>query len=295
MRRVCNSKVCFLSAGGSIVSVSDDTDIDEDEDGAGDVEPSQEKAVRMWINNIGVQNRYIHRLLNACSNGVLLLRLLDHIAKSSVVDWKKAYPKPSNKFRELANCQQFIERCKETPFNFKVGTTTGQDINERHSKHVLSVTWQLRKFHMFEFLKSIYVRKFGGGQKTAESKIRIDEGKIAQWCMSTIETALDENGGYPPEASHVDLEGIGSKIKGFDEKTLKTGLYLLLLIWAKDPESIDWANASTGVTRDQRLGNATYAISVARKMGCTIFLQPADIIKVRPRMILSFVSAVLAT
>jgi len=31
MRRVCNSKVCFLSAGGSIVSVSDDTDIDEDE------------------------------------------------------------------------------------------------------------------------------------------------------------------------------------------------------------------------------------------------------------------------
>eukprot|EP00466_Bigelowiella_natans_P002704 jgi/Bigna1/86507/estExt_fgenesh1_pg.C_110060 len=294
-------------AGGSIVSVSDDTDIDEDE-GTGFIMGGKHDLILaaldgrwMWINNIGVQNRYIHRLLNACSNGVLLLRLLDHIAKSVTQQASSNPPvvrsmsNVGNKFRELANCQQFIERCKETPFNFKVGTTTGQDINERHSKHVLSVTWQLRKFHMFEFLKSIYVRKFGGGQKTAESKIRIDEGKIAQWCMSTIETALDENGGYPPEASHVDLEGIGSKIKGFDEKTLKTGLYLLLLIWAKDPESIDWANASTGVTRDQRLGNATYAISVARKMGCTIFLQPADIIKVRPRMILSFVSAVLAT
>lgn len=34
--------------------------------------------------------------------------------------------------------------------------------------------------------------------------------------------------------------------------------------------------------------NARYAISIARKIGATIFLLPEDIVEVRPRLVISF-------
>jgi len=286
-------------------------------------EPREEKVFRMWINNLGVpvdapkgketkkdspgaskakaspKSVYIHRLLPAVSDGVLLLKVLDRLQISAenkpLVNWKKAYPKPANKFRELANCDQLIELVKKPPFGFKIGTTSGRDINEKDPKHVLSLTWQLMQFHMFEFLKKIYVKKFGSIQRGGGGKTKgIDESKILHWSISTIDTALDERGGYPAEASHLNLEQLGVHIKGFDDKTLRTSLFLLLLLWAKDVRHVNWDNVSPGETAEERFANARYALSISRKLGCMIFLQPGDIVRVKPQLILTFVGAVLA-
>jgi len=44
---------------------------------------------------------------------------------------------------------------------------------------------------------------------------------------------------------------------------------------------------------EDKLLNAKYAISVARKIGCTIFLLPEDIVEVKDKMILTFIAAIM--
>jgi len=44
----------------------------------------------------------------------------------------------------------------------------------------------------------------------------------------------------------------------------------------------------------EKLDNARYAISVARKLGATIFLLPEDITEVRPKMILTFIASIMS-
>eukprot|EP00954_Amorphochlora_amoebiformis_P015109 1183745-Amorphochlora_amoeboformis.AAC.1 len=44
----------------------------------------EKQLLRMWVNNMGVENKYIHRLLPACANGVVLLRILDKLSGGKV-------------------------------------------------------------------------------------------------------------------------------------------------------------------------------------------------------------------
>ena len=49
-----------------------------------------------------------------------------------------------------------------------------------------------------------------------------------------------------------------------------------------------------GADEEERKLNAKYAISAARKLGCSVFVLWEDIVEVRPKMVLSFVAAVMA-
>ena len=55
------------------------------------------------------------------------------------------------------------------------------------------------------------------------------------------------------------------------------------------------ALVTPGVTEEEQKLNAKYAISSARKLGCTLFLLWEDIVEVRPKMLLSFMATVMAT
>jgi len=50
---------------------------------------------------------------------------------------------------------------------------------------------------------------------------------------------------------------------------------------------------SPGTTPDEKVANAQYAISCARKMGATVFLLPEDIIEVQPKLMLTFFGAIM--
>jgi hypothetical protein len=52
---------------------------------------------------------------------------------------------------------------------------------------------------------------------------------------------------------------------------------------------------TTGETAATRLENARYAISLARKVGACVFLTPEDIVEVKSKMIMTFVSSLWAT
>ncbi|CAI9756139.1 unnamed protein product [Fraxinus pennsylvanica] len=62
---------------------------------------------------------------------------------------------------------------------------------------------------------------------------------------------------------------------------------------ALEPRVVNWNLVTKGETNDEKRLNATYIISVARKLGCSIFLLPEDIMQVNQKMILSFTNMLI--
>jgi plastin-1 len=72
-------------------------------------------------------------------------------------------------------------------------------------------------------------------------------------------------------------------------------LFLLDLLTATEPRvvSAEYIFDPPGSDKE-KLDNARYAISVARKLGATIFLLPEDITEVKPKMILTFIASIMS-
>jgi len=68
----------------------------------------------------------------------------------------------------------------------------------------------------------------------------------------------------------------------------------LNLLWALEPRVVDWKLVTMGEKDEDRILNARYCISVARKLGATIFLLPEDIVEVKPKMIMTFMACAMA-
>jgi plastin-1 len=56
---------------------------------------------------------------------------------------------------------------------------------------------------------------------------------------------------------------------------------------------VNWSVVTKGETEEDKKLNATYIISVARKLGCSIFLLPEDIIEVNQKMILILTASIM--
>ena len=90
----------------------------------------------------------------------------------------------------------------------------------------------------------------------------------------------------------------------YQDKTLSNGIFFLELLTAVDPRVVNWdlvTNGENGMqfqnsgyisscsknndyycnADEEKKSNATYIISVARKLGCSIFLLPEDIMEVK--------------
>ncbi len=110
-----------------------------------DVEGSrEERAFRMWINSLGIDDTYVNNLFDDSESGVLLLKVFDRIKPGSV-DWKKVDKTSQNKFKKMVNCNECIDAAKKCGFHI-VGIG-GTDIHERNKKAVLAVVWQMMRSH----------------------------------------------------------------------------------------------------------------------------------------------------
>lgn len=83
-------------------------------------------------------------------------------------------------------------------------------------------------------------------------------------------------------------------IKDFKDSNLKDGVYLIDLLFAIQPKSIDYSLVTKGETDNDRMMNAKYAISVARQLGCCMFVLWEDLVEVKPKMILSFLATLMS-
>ncbi len=104
----------------------------------------EERAFRMWINSLGLDDTYVNNLYDDGESGTLLLKVFERIQPGSV-DWKKVDKGAKNKFQKIANCNECIDAAKKCKFHI-VGIG-GTDIHDRHKKSVLAVVWQMMRHH----------------------------------------------------------------------------------------------------------------------------------------------------
>lgn len=79
--------------------------------------------------------------------------------------------------------------------------------------------------------------------------------------------------------------GKASKISNFKDSALSNGIYMLDLLNGLKKGIVDYAQVGDGRGEEGAKMNAKYAISIARKIGATIFVLPEDIVEVKPKMV----------
>jgi len=226
----------------------------------------EERAFRMWINSLGIDGVYVNNLYEDCQDGLVLLRVMDKV-QPGIVQWKQVEMNPNNKFKKISNCNYCVVLGKAMKFSL-VGIG-GSDINVGNKKLLLALVWQLMRFHTLKFLAEVQAKKFGGKAVT--------EDMIVDWANKRVAGA-----------------GRTTRMESFKDPTLCTGIFFMDLLFAVEPRIINMDFVTAGDTKENQMLNAKYAISVARKLGATIFLLPEDIQEVKPKMIMTFVASIMS-
>ena len=78
----------------------------------------------------------------------------------------------------------------------------------------------------------------------------------------------------------------------FKDSSLGDSMFLMDLLSAINRGCVNWEMVKGVETDEDRMYNAKYVISVARKLGCAVFLTWEDIVKVR---VLDFYSMLVNT
>ena len=83
-------------------------------------------------------------------------------------------------------------------------------------------------------------------------------------------------------------------IASLKDTSIGSGTFLLELIRRIEPRAVAEENVTPGSTAEERVLNAKYAISCARRLGCMVFLLYEDIVEVKPKMLLVFVATLMS-
>jgi len=112
----------------------------------------EERAFRMWINSLGLEDLYINNLFEDCADGLVLLKVLDHISPG-IVAWKQVEKNPSNKFKKVSNCNYVVVIGKQ--LKFSLVNIAGSDIVTGNKKLILALVWQMMRMHTLKFLAEV--------------------------------------------------------------------------------------------------------------------------------------------
>jgi len=225
----------------------------------------EQRAFRMWMNSLGIEDVFTRDLLEDCGDGMLLLKVIDKI-EPGLVDWKKAEKKVNNRFKKIANSNYVVDLGKKLGFSL-VGIG-GVDIVDGNEKLVLGFVWQLMRFHTIKFLSAL--------QKGGRS---IDEKQIIAW--SNKKVAGSARTDSPPQISSLKDKKIGEL------------QFVAELLFAIDDRVIDWEIVTPTDDTEERVSLARYLMTAARKLGATIFCLPEDIVECKPKMVLTFLAAIM--
>ncbi|XP_044440839.1 fimbrin-4 isoform X1 [Triticum aestivum] len=227
----------------------------------------EERAFRMWINSLGIAT-YVNNVFEDVRNGWVLLEVLDKVCPG-YVNWKLATKPPIKMpFRKLENCNQVINIAKD--LKFSMVNLAGNDIVQGNKKLIVALLWQLMRFNILQLLNKLRFHSQGSQGK------EITDADILSWANNKVK-----------------VSGRNSRMESFKDKNLSSGIFFLELLSAVEPRVVNWKVVSKGVNDDEKKLNATYIISVARKLGCSVFLLPEDIIDVNQKMILTLTASIM--
>ncbi|XP_010532991.1 PREDICTED: fimbrin-5-like [Tarenaya hassleriana] len=224
----------------------------------------EERCFRLWINSLGIAS-YVNNVFEDVRNGWVLLEVLDKVSPGSV-NWKHANKPPIKMpFKKVENCNQVIKIGKE--LRFSLVNVAGNDFVQGNKKLILAFLWQLMRFTMLQLLKNL--RSHSQGKE-------ITDADILNWANRKVSKA-----------------GRTSQAESFKDKKLSNGIFFLELLSSVEPRVVNWSLVTKGETEEEKKLNATYIVSVARKLGCSIFLLPEDIIEVNQKMMLILVATIM--
>ncbi|KAK6092451.1 fimbrin [Batrachochytrium dendrobatidis] len=222
------------------------------------------RAFALWLNSLGVEP-FVNNLFDDLCDGLVLLQAMDKV-HPGLVDWKKVNrPAPvASKFKKVENTNYVVVLGKSLKFSL-VGIQ-GSDIVDGNKTLTLGLVWQLMREHVVQTLKSL-----------SKAGHDITDSDIVKWANDAVKAS-----------------GKSSTMSSFKDPSLHNGIFLLDLLQAIKKGIVNSELVTNGATDESAKMNAKYAISIARKLGATIFVLPEDIVEVKSKMIMTFVGTIMA-
>ncbi|XP_062386467.1 plastin-1 [Sardina pilchardus] len=222
-------------------------------------ESREERTFRNWMNSLGVAPTVNH-LYSDLVDGWVILQLYQHT--QIPVNWDKVnkppYPSLGANMKKLENCSYAVDLGK-TVARFSLVGVGGVNINEGSRVHTLGLIWQIMRRYTVKVLSDL-----GEGEK-------VDDQFIINW----VNAALKEG----------DKDTF---ITSFKDKSISTSLPVIDLIATIVPSAVKDEMVKRGdLSPEDKLNNAKYAISVARKIGAKVYALPDDLVEVKPKMVMT--------
>ncbi|NP_001383044.1 plastin-1 isoform X1 [Gallus gallus] len=222
-------------------------------------ESNEERTFRNWMNSLGV-SPYVNHLYSDLSDALIIFQLYEMTRVP--VDWthvnKRPYPLLGGNMKKIENCNYAVELGK-TKAKFSLVGIAGHDLNEGNPTLTLALIWQLMRRYTLNVLSDL-----GEGEK-------VNDEIIIKWVNQTLANANKK-----------------TSITSFKDKSISTSLPVLDLIDAIAPKAVRQEMVKReDLSYQDKLNNAKYAISVARKIGARIYALPDDLVEVKPKMVMT--------
>jgi len=225
----------------------------------------EERVFRMWINSLGVDDLYVHNLFEDLRDGVVLLQIMDKV-EPGAVSWKTVNRPPKNKYKRVENANYVVVLGRSKLFSFSLVGIGGVDIVDGKKKLILSIVWQLMRYHSLKVLSSL----------SSDGSLASDRDILA-WANSRVQRT-----------------GKGTKMNSFRDPSLSDSVFFLDLCSALAPGIVNPEIIAPGSSEEDKESNAKYVISVARKLGACVFLTWEDIVEVKSKMLMTFTASLMA-
>ncbi|KAI9724757.1 MAG: hypothetical protein M1812_000032 [Candelaria pacifica] len=230
-----------------------------------DAEGEREARVfTLWLNSLDVQPA-VNSLFDDLRDGTVLLQAYDKVIKGSV-NWRHVNKAPASgaelmRFKAVENTNYAIELGKQNRFSL-VGVQ-GADITDGQRTLTLGLVWQLMRKDISETLSELAQRL---------GKREITDAEMVKWAND-----MTRKGGK------------SSSVRSFKDQSIGSGVFLLDVLNGMKSSYVDYDLVTNGKTEEDSYANAKLSISIARKMGATIWLVPEDICQVRSRLVVTFI------
>jgi hypothetical protein len=219
----------------------------------------EERAFRFWIQSLGFD---CTNLFEDMRDGLLLLKVIDAV-QPGTVNWKIVSQQPNHVMKKVGNCNEAVN-CGQNKLKFSMVNIGGKDIVDGNKKLILGFTWQLMRLNILNMLKAL-----------SKDGKPISEPDMIKWANAKA---------VGPQAA---------TMRDFKDSSLKNGIFLINLCNGVRQGTVNYDLVTPGETDDDAAMNAKYAVSVARKLGATLFLLWEDIVEVKPKMILTYVGGLM--
>ena len=252
-----------------------------------DAEGEREARVfTLWLNSLDVQPAVVS-FFDDLKDGTILLQAYDKVIPGSV-NWRHVNKPPANavtpasqdpdeayltigsgmsRFKAMENTNYAVEIGKQNRFSL-VGIQ-GADITDGQRTLTLGMVWQLMRRNITNTLSALAQRM---------GKREITDSDMVAWA-----NGMAKKGGK------------ATQIRSFKDQNLATGVFFLDVLNGMKSSYVDYDLVASGRTDEEAYQNAKLAISIARKMGATIWLVPEDITSLRSRLMVTFIGSLMAT